>query len=82
MGDFPPYRQTLHEHYLDHAENTVGIEFTSDHDRDPNMSFSTDVYEELIDQMLAFVAARVMQSWKQTGVAARHLRVDIRVELG
>jgi hypothetical protein len=81
MDSFPPYRKVLLDHYLDQPENTVGIEFSRDHDHDPETSFSTDVYEELVDQLLAFVASRVMRHYNHRGRAAKRMRIDIRAEV-
>lgn len=81
MDSFPPYRNVLLDQYLDQPENAVAIEFTRDHDQDPETPFPVDVYEELVDQLLAFVSSRVMRHYYAHRRAAKWMRVDIRAEV-
>lgn len=77
--DLISHGSALYEQFLTQSENSIELKFTRD-DPDPKLSFSKEVYEDLTDYFLAFLAARLMRAWNANQRVPHELTVSIRVE--
>lgn len=79
MTTFASTREELFEQFATHTENTISVEFVRD--EQPGLGFSPEIYEQLNDCFLAFLAARGQQWFDENpGRGMTKLSVSIRVE--
>lgn len=72
-------RQTLYDYYLSHEGTSMNFSIENQI-RDPNRTFSEEAMEKVVDQVVAFIGARIMTQWNVIKRAPHQMNIRIEVD--